>query len=153
MLLDQVTSSSANVADQIDGLAPGARDELAYVVLVGLLGTVPASLVSGEFRIGQLSLRYAWLTEAPIAGKVIAHSDTLKLVLSDGMLLPESESMAIGAILELWAFVQAHSDTLAFLPSSERHRWISSTAKAFGATNLFVQNLAANYPQLRRLCS
>ena len=54
MLLDQVTSYSANVTDQIDGLAPGARDEFAYVVLVGLLGTVPASLVSGEFRIGQL---------------------------------------------------------------------------------------------------
>jgi len=153
MLLDQVLSSSATVVDQFTGLAPGARDEFAYVVLVGLLGKVPDNRVAGEFRVGQLSLRYEWLTEAPIEGNVVAHSENLKLVLMDGALLPGSFSMKVGAILELWAFVQGHSDAIAFWPSSERHRWISSTARAYGTSDEFVRNLATNYPQLRRLCS
>lgn len=153
MLLDQVVFFSGTEADQLTGMGPGERDEFAYVVLVGLLGKVPDRLVSGEFRVGQLGLRYEWCTEAPFVGTVVAHIENLKLVLSDGVLLPESLSMPMGQILELWAFVQEHSDAIAFWPSSERQRWISSTAQAFGASDEFVRNLASNYPQLRRLCS
>lgn len=153
MLLDQVTFSSATVADQLTELGPDARDEFAYVVLVGLVGKVPDRLVKGEFRVGQLSLRYEWVTEASVEGTVLAHIENLKLVLSAGVLLPESSSIPTGRILELWAFAQDHSDSIAFWPSSERHRWVSSTAQTFGASDEFVRNLATNYPQLRRLCS
>lgn len=153
MLLDQVTSSSAAIEDQFTGLAPGARDEFAYVVLVGLVGKVPDSRITGEFRVGQMSLRYEWHNQTPVDGTVVAHSEDQKLILMDGVRLPGSLSMPIGAILDLWTFVQTHSDTITFWPSSERHKWISSTAQVFGASDEFVRNLAANYPQLRRLFS
>jgi hypothetical protein len=153
MRLDQVMSSSDTMVEQLAGLMPDARDEFAYVVLVGLVGEVPRTRVPGEFKVGQLRLRYKWLSEEPIDARILAQSEDLKLVLVDGVLSPESFSMSIGAVLELWEFVQAHSDAIAFWPSSERHRWISDTAKAFATNEDFVRNLATNYPQLRRLCS
>ncbi|ATX64560.1 hypothetical protein [Roseinatronobacter bogoriensis] len=153
MLLDQLTSSSVTIADHFTELSPGARDEFAYVVLVGLVGKVPESRMNGEFRVGQLSLRYEWREEAPVGGTVVAHTENLKLILTDGVRLPGTASMPMLAILDLWTFVQAHSDKIAYWPSSERHRWISSTAQGFGVSDEFVRNLAINYPQLRRLCS
>ncbi len=153
MLLDQVVASSASMEEQLTTLAPDARDELAYVVLAGLVGNVPRTRVAGEFKIGQLSLRYRWLAETPIDGTVIAQSENLKLVLTDELFVPGGFNMSIRGVLELWAYVQAHSDAIAFWPSSERHKWISDVASAFSTNREFVQNLASNYPQLRRICS
>ncbi len=45
MLLDRVILPAATLAHQFTDLPPAARDELAYVILVGLVGQVPESRV------------------------------------------------------------------------------------------------------------
>lgn len=153
MLLDHINSSPRALENDFADLASDVRNEIAYILFVGLVGQVPKTKKEGEFDVGHLRLRYRWNSEGPFEGKVLLHSSNLKLVLMNEELNVGGFSLSIASLLELWSYLQDHSDAITFWPSSERHKWFQTTAKSFGVEELFVRNIASNYPILRRLFS
>ena len=153
MQLDHLERNDVSPFEPSGALNSEILDELAYLALAGHTGIVPQEKRPGMFQVGSIVVNYAWSKDGLNTDRVILRNQDIALAVTNAQVEKLHDNTSVNDLLELWNYVQYHSDGMLFLPPDHRREWIRATSKRYKVSEKFVQNLAANYPQIRRLFS
>lgn len=153
MKIDEPTAKDLLSAFDLESVSGSSAilDEIAYVFLVGVTGTVPANFSPNSFAVGGLSLSYRWQDEAPRPARCAVSCPPLWLAVDGVEVNMELQGLGAETLVAVWQAIAMHGDSLVLRPSSQREAGIAALSSTYGVSAPFIKNLIANEPILRRL--
>lgn len=146
-ILDKIDSADLSPEGAAHGLSATERRAAAIVHLSALIGAEPSAVRGNEVVLNGLTLILAE-TQSPHAPLWYSDLNT-GFTIEGGRLANEDGPKTMNQLLDLCQYARDRSDTLLYLPQSERALRIAALVDRTGASERFVRFVLARFRSIR----